>query len=171
MKALAPAWLAAAALLLLSSQAMAFSGSYIPGAGIDNTVHDMSQTTSFNYVGSPPDTLNRKCIFCHAPHNTYRLSTATGGAGPQATAEFDYLPLWNHTLQADTAYQMYENGPGAPQVGDHASQAILLTGMQPGSTSLLCLSCHDGSVAVNSYGNADQLPQSVSTGTSFISSV
>jgi predicted CXXCH cytochrome family protein len=54
---------------------------------------------------------------------------------------------------------MYDNGPGAPQTGSKASQAILL-GMTPGSTSLLCLSCHDGSVAVNSYGNSSQLSYS-----------
>jgi predicted CXXCH cytochrome family protein len=63
------------------------------------------------------------------------------------------------------SYTMYQNGPGAPQDPNspHASQAIA-NGMTPGGTSLLCLSCHDGSVAVNSYGNASQLPQSVSGG-------
>jgi predicted CXXCH cytochrome family protein len=51
---------------------------------------------------------------------------------------------------------MYQNGPGAPTRGAKASQAIA-SGMTPGSTSLLCLSCHDGSVALNSYGNNSQL--------------
>ena len=41
-------------------------------------------------------------------------------------------------------------------------------GAPPGSTSLLCLSCHDGSVAVNSYGNSDQRPQSISTGSTLM---
>ncbi len=155
--------------LLLASYAMAYSGSYPPGNGINLTVHDLSTVhNGMDYTAVPADSLNRICVFCHAPHNTYRLSTATGGAGPQAPAAFDYLPLWNHELQLNTAYTMYENGPGAPQAGPHASQAIL-NGMTPGSTSLLCLSCHDGSVAVNSYGNSAQLSRSQSTGTAFIS--
>lgn len=151
----------------VASAALGYSGSYVPGSGINGTVHDLGTAhNGMNYTASPADPLNRICIFCHAPHNTYRLSTATGGAGPQADAAFDYLPLWNHTLQTDTAYTMYDNGPGAPTTGAHASQAIL-NGMTPGSVSLLCLSCHDGSVAVNSYGNGDQL--SVSTGSNTIS--
>jgi len=62
---------------------------------------------------------------------------------------------------------MYQNGPGAPLIGAKASQAID-NGMTPGGVSLLCLSCHDGSVAVNSYGNNFQPTASQSTGASFI---
>ena len=148
----------------------AYNGTYPPGEGINGTVHDLGTAhNGINYTAVPPDQLpdgtplNRICIFCHAPHNTYRLSTATGGAGPLAPPEFDYLPLWNHTLQDDTGYIMYENGPGAPQIGDKASQAIQEP-MVPGSTSLLCLSCHDGSIAVNQYGNDAQIPESISAG-------
>ena len=38
-------------------------------------------------------------------------------------------------------------GPGRPLTGPKALQAF--NAMTPGSSSLLCLSCHDGSVAVN----------------------
>jgi predicted CXXCH cytochrome family protein len=157
-------------MLSLPSTVMAYSGSYAPGTGINNTVHDLGiAKNGMDYTAVPSDApLNRICIFCHAPHNTIRLSTAAGGVGPQATAEFDYLPLWNHTLQGDTAYIMYENGLGAPEKGPKASQAIDKD-MEPGSVSLLCLSCHDGSVAVNSYGNDAQLSKSVSTGAKLIS--
>ena len=41
--------------------------------------------------------------------------------------------------------------------------------MEPGGVSLLCLSCHDGSVAVNSYGNTFQPVASRSSGGGFIS--
>src|SRR4029079_6355495 len=81
------------------------------------------------------------------------------GAGPTAPTDFTYLPLWNHTPTLNDAYSMYDNGPGAPQTGPTAAQSIGLM-IGPGPTSLLCLSCHDGSVAVNSYGNAAQLPHS-----------
>lgn len=170
MKALMRGMIVAGLVLFFPLAAYAYTGSYVPGAGIDGTVHDLGTShDGLVYPGNPADNLNRVCIFCHAPHNTYRLSTAPGGAGPQAPAAFDYLPLWNHTLPANTAYIMYENGPGAPQNGSQASQAILNGGMTPGSTSLLCLSCHDGSVAVNSYGNSAQLPNSSYAGTNNIS--
>lgn len=164
---------AAGLVLAFASSGYAFSpeGAYQPGLGINGTVHDLATShNGMNYV-NPNDSLNRICIFCHAPHNTYRLSTATGGAGPQAAPEFDYLPLWNHTLQSNTSYTMYDNGPGAPQQGPKASQAIEQANTTPGGSSLLCLSCHDGSVAVNSYGNPDQLTRSQANGTAFISTI
>ena len=148
---------------LLVAKAMSFSGSYTPGGGINGTVHDLPRTdTGMSYTASPADSLNRICIFCHAPHNTYRLSGTTGGAGPEADPAYDYLPLWNHTLEEAPSFTMYENGLGAPQTGPKASQAIL-NGMVPGSVSLLCLSCHDGNIAVNSWGNSNQRSQSTGT--------
>jgi len=140
--------------LSLGSAAMAFTGTYSPGSGINGTVHDLGTAhNGMNYVANPADPLNRICIFCHAPHNTYRLAGVTGGLGPQADSVFDYLPLWNHTLQTDLTYDMYDNGEGAPELGSKASQAK--GNSVVGSASLLCLSCHDGSVAVNAYGNGE----------------
>jgi predicted CXXCH cytochrome family protein len=167
----------AAGALALGPLAMAYTGTYTPGAGINLTPHDLGTVhNGMNYTAVPPDPVGgRICIFCHAPHNTYRLSPANGGpppgigAGPQAADEFTYLPLWNHTLPNPVPnYEMYNNGPGAPQVGPKASQAMQQGFLQPGSVSLLCLSCHDGSIAVNSYGNVDQPPSSQSTGTTVI---
>src|SRR5262245_10386369 len=104
--------LAVASVAAFAPGAQAYTSSYVPGSEINQTVHDLSRTdTGMNYTAQPADSLNRICIFCHAPHNTYRLATATGGAGPQAPPEYDYLPLWNHLLpDAMPAYQMYENG-------------------------------------------------------------
>jgi predicted CXXCH cytochrome family protein len=144
-------------------------GDGTPGCGINLTVHDLSAGA---YAANPADnyTTNaepRICIFCHAPHNSIPLSAANFGDAntglPAAPDAFDYLPLWNHTLQTDLTYTPYYNGPGAPQTGPQSSQAIAL-GMTINGTSLLCLSCHDGSVAVNSYGNASQPAHSVSGG-------
>jgi predicted CXXCH cytochrome family protein len=155
--------------LVLAPEASAYSGTYVPGAGINGTAHDLSipGANGMNYGPVPADAQTRVCIFCHAPHNTIRLATASGGVGPVAPAAFDYLPLWNHDLTGFTSsFTMYENGPGAPQVGSKALNAAFAAA--PGSSSLLCLSCHDGSIAVNSYGNSSQLSSSVSTGTAFI---
>ena len=67
------------------------------------------------------------CVFCHTPHNS---DTSVGDA-----------PLWNHTVTT-TAFTMYPAGNL-----DAAQDA------QPTGTSKLCLSCHDGVTAIDSYGN------------------
>jgi hypothetical protein len=66
------------------------------------------------------------CIVCHIPHNA--KTTAPKGL------------LWNHVITTAT-FQTYSSPTLSSVTG------------QPGGTSLLCLSCHDGSVAIGSYGN------------------
>jgi predicted CXXCH cytochrome family protein len=58
------------------------------------------------------------CIFCHAPHNT------TGQA-----------PLWNR-MAPPTHYRIYESSTTDARID------------QPSGPSKLCLSCHDGSLAI-----------------------
>jgi predicted CXXCH cytochrome family protein len=58
------------------------------------------------------------CVFCHTPHNS----------SPAA-------PLWNRS------------SPGLNYVPYSSSTAIAAPG-QPTGTSLLCLSCHDGTIAI-----------------------
>jgi len=68
------------------------------------------------------------CQPCHTPHNANLTVTAA--------------PLWNHTLSTAT-YTMFQNfGTGVAYQGLTA----------PDGTSALCLSCHDGSVALGSFG-------------------
>jgi predicted CXXCH cytochrome family protein len=162
--------------LSLASSAAAYTGSYVPGVGINGTVHDLATPhNGMNYSASPSDSLQRICVYCHAPHHDYKLSPANGGPGAsigtstQAPDAFEYLPLWNHELTGNyAAYTMYQKGPAGPVGGPTASQAVVVAS-DPGATSLLCLSCHDGSVAVNSYGNGSQLAGSRSTGGTTIS--
>lgn len=59
------------------------------------------------------------CGFCHTPH---RALTGT--------------PLWNHKL-SDAVYKIYQSTSLEASVG------------QPTGSSKLCLSCHDGTVALN----------------------
>ena len=73
---------------------------------------------------------NQICLPCHAPHNTI-VKDANGtivGA-----------PLWNHTLSTAT-YDLYYNDQGQKVQG------------KVDTNSMLCLSCHDGTVAVDSFG-------------------
>lgn len=69
-------------------------------------------------------TENQLCVYCHAPHNT---NPASG--------------LWNHALSGQT-YQPY------------SSQTLAAAAPgQPTGSSKLCLSCHDGTVALGSVKN------------------
>lgn len=76
------------------------------------------------------------CLPCHTPHNADNTVTDS--------------PLWNHEVTATATYTLY-SGPGTLDATDLG---------QPDGVSLLCLSCHDGTVAVDSFGGA--------TGTTFI---
>ncbi len=65
------------------------------------------------------------CIFCHTPH--------------EADVSVTEAPLWNHT-NTTRQFQVYN------------SPTLDATVSQPSGASKLCLSCHDGSVAVDSFG-------------------
>lgn len=146
------------------------------GIGINGSVHDLRRAniSSGPYESTPPDSLDRICIFCHAPHHTYRPSTAGAiGTGPLATADATYLPLWNHTI-TQQVFTPYYNGPDAPLTGPKQAQSIEIYGAAQGcfdrigAASLLCLSCHDGTIAVNIYGERPQNTKSISYGGSMV---
>ena len=66
------------------------------------------------------------CIVCHTPHNA-DISVADA-------------PLWNHEVTTQT-FQLYTSATlTATDVG------------QPAGISKLCLSCHDGVTAIDSFG-------------------
>ena len=66
------------------------------------------------------------CIVCHTPHNANTLITDA--------------PLWNHATSAVTNYNLY------------TSSTLTATMNQPDASSKLCLSCHDGTVAIENFG-------------------
>jgi predicted CXXCH cytochrome family protein len=69
----------------------------------------------------------RPCIVCHTPHDS--------DTSPA------YSPLWNHALTGQT-YTLYPSSELEGAID------------QPVGVSRLCLSCHDGTVAIDSYGGA-----------------
>ncbi len=73
------------------------------------------------------NTSQKICVACHTPH----FSDTTVSSAP----------LWNHTNSTQT-YTLY------------TSPTLQSTMGQPGGNSKLCLSCHDGTVAIDSFGGA-----------------
>ena len=98
-----------------------------------------SSTTTQYYIGG------QICAPCHAPH-TYTYTVTGSGAsqitttvlGGAPTGTPSDAPLWSHTNSTAT-YQPYTGYQMNATVG------------QPNGTSKLCLSCHDGTVALSYY--------------------
>jgi predicted CXXCH cytochrome family protein len=140
-------------LFLWTSAAVAgHYGAKDPGTGISDTAHDLrlgrqagdiyAANDIDNVYGAAAGDLNRICVWCHAPHHTIKPFDLAG--------DIDYLPLWNHETTT-YVYQPYNNGADEPADPSHAATSEVLAN-QPGGVSKLCLSCHDGSVAINEYG-------------------
>ena len=98
---------------------------------IRNTKHNLSVTGPGEVRATAEDEL---CVFCHTPH----------GASQAAPA-----PLWNRELSGSTYIPYTSSSIDAIGIG------------QPGGTSKLCLSCHDGTIAI---GSVNVLNGSVSDG-------
>src|SRR3990172_3719625 len=132
---------------MLFVASMAFAAA--TGSGILGTAHDLSATGAGSWAGDQAEQTvgqDRVCVYCHAPHHTKKGADLAG---------LKYYPLWNHTVSSQT-FVMYNAGTELPSDQSHQSQAAaaLVGKNQPGSVSRLCLSCHDGTIATNSYGDA-----------------
>jgi predicted CXXCH cytochrome family protein len=93
-----------------------------------------SVASALTIVGSAHDmrthisneTSTQVCVYCHTPH---------------MSAGRTQDPLWNHSLSTVTSYGVYSS----------ATMNVAPTELAgSGSSGLLCMSCHDGTVAVNS---------------------
>ncbi len=70
------------------------------------------------------------CVFCHTPHHT---NTANG-----------LMPMWNRGTSAPTSFTAYGNTIGGTTINN----------TDIGSTTLACLSCHDGVTTFDNLVNA-----------------
>ncbi len=118
-----PALLAGALLLAVASSALATDPS---GPKIVDTLHNLSVSGPGTIKAT---TETQVCVFCHTPHN----SNPSG-------------PLWNHQLSSGVTYVMYTSST----LVAYTSQA---TAPQPNGSTRLCLSCHDGTVALGAIVN------------------
>ncbi|MCB1742635.1 MAG: hypothetical protein KDK91_19830 [Gammaproteobacteria bacterium] len=99
--------------------------------GITNTRHNLTQAPlGGGAVLMDPhrNDYEEVCVYCHTPH----------GANPNVAA-----PLWNRTASGAT-YTTYD------QLGTSSLTQPVST---PGVNSLTCLSCHDGTLGIDSIIN------------------
>ena len=102
---------------------------------ITNTRHNLTQS----YLGVDVawmDTFSRNnygdvCVYCHTPH------------AANSQTQLQNAPLWNRTMPNPSGYQTYD------KVGTSSNTAVT----DPGANSLTCLSCHDGTIAIDSIIN------------------
>lgn len=96
-------------------------------SGISTSRHNLGGTGLFTRTGNTTEI----CVFCHTPHHSNTLS--------------DIKPLWNRqsavSLAAYTAY-------GTTVAG------TIINNTDLGSTTLACLSCHDGLTTFDNLVNA-----------------
>ena len=108
--------------------AMAFAGTAV--AGISATKHNLGSSGDAGNNNQVSDT-GEICVFCHTPHGG-----DTGAA----------VPLWNKAITATPGdYIMYD------QLGTSTLDGGVTT---IGSISIACLTCHDGTQAIDNIINA-----------------
>lgn len=99
---------------------------------VSGTRHNLSSTSvnipmGNQYMAGNEDEV---CIFCHTPH---------GGALN--------TPLWNRALPTATGFTHYTSASLSPYMKG-------ISGRNVNSESLLCMSCHDGTVSMNVITNS-----------------
>jgi hypothetical protein len=119
---------------LLTAGISALADGWDPGSSasamgsIAQTRHNL--TISYNPQGFFMDSVRNDygaiCVYCHTPH----------GANKQIQA-----PLWNRTVNTGT-YTIYDK-----------PTTLMRPIGQPGPNSLTCLSCHDGTITIDSILN------------------
>lgn len=121
------------ALLLIATNLWAVSGPMDVSAGRHNLTWDAPRLNPSNepYLASATSE-DEVCIFCHTPHGG-TLNT----------------PLWNRALPvASTVFTHYTS----TTLSDYMTGAGMAT-REVKPESILCMSCHDGSAAMNSIVN------------------
>ena len=101
------------------------------------TRHNLSSSGLGDVKVDPVTGTSEVCVFCHTPH----------GASPGGSA-FN-PPLWNRNLEYrdTTGYVLYD------QTWSFSFEGMLEKPTKPTGYSRLCLSCHDGVIAIGSVVN------------------
>lgn len=117
------------AVFICSSSSYAID-TYVVGdaaSGIANSRHNLGGAGLFTRTGNTTEI----CVYCHTPHHTNTVN--------------NIKPLWNRNAETSlAAYTAY----GTTAAGTIISNTDL------GSTTLACLSCHDGTTTYDNLVNA-----------------
>jgi hypothetical protein len=114
-----------------TGHAPGYTATGVKAEDVRNTLHNLSTTNPIGTinVGAGSSSTTEVCVFCHTPHGA---STTNAGAAP----------LWNRAMPSTAAYSTY-SGPNMDG-----------TTVAPVGVFLACLSCHDGTVALDALRNA-----------------
>lgn len=131
-----------ATLVAVSAVAMASSAF----AGIVGTKHDLS-TGGLSGLKQPAGQTTQVCVFCHTPHNSAKTKA-----------------LWNRKgVTADTTFRTYTSGIMMEgSAADSWFQGTVKGQFSSKSTSLLCMTCHDGATTMGGAA-LNNNPYSLST--------
>ena len=94
---------------------------------IANGPHDLSNGSAVRNTDTTID--GQTCVFCHTPH---------GGANT--------IPLWNRNAPSGAAYQLYTSS---------TTDVSTTAGTIANGVSGACLSCHDGTIAMDVLTNVN----------------
>ena len=100
--------------------------------GIKNTRHNLTQNVpgiDAAQMNSARNDYGEICVYCHTPHG--------------ANTNVPDMPLWNRT-SSSANYTTYDN---------LGTSSLTQTVTSPGANSLTCLSCHDGTIGIDSIVN------------------
>lgn len=112
-------------------------------ASVTNTKHNLGAGGSNNHT----DATTEICIFCHTPH----------GGNQSVNA-----PIWNRTVSSTSVYTRFSS---LGRLTFDAQEAPV------GAVSIACLSCHDGTQAMNAVINSQGSDSSYTVGTGTLSGV
>lgn len=122
---------------LIVTAVTAFAGSIV------GSRHDLALLNVRGYgsesgpmTGGSFNDYRETCVYCHTPHSASTMA-----------------PLWNRQTSDTTDYEMYSG----PNIDSKPKRA-------PDGISLGCLSCHDGSVAVDAIYNKPKFHEIVDSG-------
>lgn len=122
--------------------AISASAQYSRIANITTTNHNMSSTGPNTTPNMKAVSNTQICFYCHVPHQMKETND------PLVTTEPNgQYPLWNHYLSSVGTYGVYSSPSFDPMGTDIADVGGAVAGSA--SVTNLCLSCHDGTVGIN----------------------
>lgn len=120
----------------VATGAYAASQTYTPGEGVSASPHNINRIVSGGDIYDTGSANGRVCAYCHTPHHAIQDPTIA-----------TYNPLWSHEVTTGNF-----TGYASPTL---TAATALATADPLKGPSRLCMSCHDGVVAIDQhYGGA-----------------